>query len=63
MAQGLVQLPRMCSVLLIWPLLNYCSRLFAKEGYTVALVSRGSESLNALASSINASGGNVLDLF
>jgi len=34
-------------------------RLFAKEGYTVALLSRGSESLNALASSIKASGGNA----
>ncbi|KAK7037885.1 hypothetical protein R3P38DRAFT_2903342 [Favolaschia claudopus] len=35
------------------------ARLFAKEGYTVALVSRGSESLNTLANSINASGGKA----
>ncbi|KAJ7664355.1 hypothetical protein DFH06DRAFT_1187569 [Mycena polygramma] len=35
------------------------ARLFAQEGYTVALVSRGSESLDALASSIKASGGNA----
>ncbi|KAJ7457406.1 hypothetical protein FB451DRAFT_1406842 [Mycena latifolia] len=34
-------------------------RLFAKEGYTVALVSRGSESLDVLATSIKASGGNA----
>ncbi|KAJ6467444.1 hypothetical protein C8R45DRAFT_1020037 [Mycena sanguinolenta] len=35
------------------------ARLFAKEGYTVALISRGAESLNALASSINSSGGKA----
>ncbi|KAJ7740093.1 hypothetical protein B0H16DRAFT_1676389 [Mycena metata] len=35
------------------------ARLFAKEGYAVALISRGSESLNALASSIKESGGQV----
>jgi len=35
------------------------ARLFAKEGYTVALISRGSESLNVLASSINGSGGKA----
>ncbi|KAJ7201495.1 hypothetical protein B0H12DRAFT_1163693 [Mycena haematopus] len=35
------------------------ARLFAKEGYTVALISRGTESLNALASSINSSGGKA----
>ncbi|KAJ7457362.1 hypothetical protein FB451DRAFT_1274689 [Mycena latifolia] len=35
------------------------ARLFAKEGYTVALVSRGSESLDVLAKSIKASGGNA----
>ncbi|KAF7333482.1 hypothetical protein MVEN_02364400 [Mycena venus] len=35
------------------------ARLFAKEGYTVALISRGSESLNVLASSINTSGGKA----
>ncbi|KAJ6467442.1 hypothetical protein C8R45DRAFT_1020030 [Mycena sanguinolenta] len=35
------------------------ARLFAKEGYIVALISRGVESLNALASSINSSGGKA----
>ncbi|KAJ7722657.1 hypothetical protein DFH07DRAFT_856736 [Mycena maculata] len=35
------------------------ARLFAKEGYNVALVSRGSESLNALAQAIKVSGGNA----
>ncbi|KAJ7457383.1 hypothetical protein FB451DRAFT_1142638 [Mycena latifolia] len=35
------------------------ARLFAKEGYTVALVSRGSESLDAVAKSIKASGGHA----
>ncbi|KAJ7457432.1 hypothetical protein FB451DRAFT_1274876 [Mycena latifolia] len=35
------------------------ARLFAKEGYTAALVSRGSESLDVLATSIKASGGNA----
>ncbi|KAF7340836.1 hypothetical protein MSAN_02113000 [Mycena sanguinolenta] len=35
------------------------ARLFAKEGYTVALISRGAEALNALASSINSSGGKA----
>ncbi|KAJ7754084.1 hypothetical protein B0H16DRAFT_1722880 [Mycena metata] len=35
------------------------ARLFAKEGYAVALISRGSESLNALASSIKESGGKA----
>ncbi|KAJ6510832.1 hypothetical protein C8R45DRAFT_965325 [Mycena sanguinolenta] len=35
------------------------ARLFAKEGYTVALISRGAEALNALASSITSSGGKA----
>ncbi|KAJ7754092.1 hypothetical protein B0H16DRAFT_1662926 [Mycena metata] len=35
------------------------ARLFAKEGYAVALISRGVESLNALASSIKESGGKA----
>ncbi|KAJ7754032.1 hypothetical protein B0H16DRAFT_1459126 [Mycena metata] len=35
------------------------AHLFVKEGYAVALISRGSESLNALASSIKESGGQV----
>ncbi|KAJ7653382.1 hypothetical protein B0H17DRAFT_1214733 [Mycena rosella] len=35
------------------------ARLFAKEGYTVALVSRGAESLDVLARSIHASGGKA----
>ncbi|KAJ7450049.1 hypothetical protein B0H11DRAFT_2078243 [Mycena galericulata] len=35
------------------------ARLFAKEGYTVALISRGPESLDALAKAIKASGGNA----
>ncbi|KAJ6489712.1 hypothetical protein DFH09DRAFT_1168410 [Mycena vulgaris] len=35
------------------------ARLFAKEGYTVALVSRGSEALDVLAKSIQASGGKA----
>ncbi|KAJ7653378.1 short-chain dehydrogenase/reductase SDR [Mycena rosella] len=35
------------------------ARLFAKEGYTVALVSRGAESLDVLAKSIHASGGKA----
>ncbi|KAJ7101393.1 hypothetical protein B0H15DRAFT_796202 [Mycena belliarum] len=35
------------------------ARLFAKEGYTVALVSRGAEALDALAKSIRTSGGKA----
>ncbi|KAJ6550822.1 hypothetical protein DFH09DRAFT_1248775 [Mycena vulgaris] len=35
------------------------ARLFAKEGYTVALVSRGSEALDVLAKSIQASDGKI----
>ncbi|KAJ7054950.1 hypothetical protein C8F01DRAFT_1221289 [Mycena amicta] len=35
------------------------ARRFAQEGYTVALVSRGAEALNALASSIAKSGGKA----
>ncbi|KAJ7653385.1 NAD(P)-binding protein [Mycena rosella] len=35
------------------------ARLFAKEGYTVALVSRGAESLDVLAKSIHALGGKA----
>ncbi|KAJ7754101.1 hypothetical protein B0H16DRAFT_1722894 [Mycena metata] len=35
------------------------ARLFAKEGYAVALISRGAESVNALASSIKESGGKA----
>jgi len=35
------------------------ARLFAKEGYIVALVSRGTESLDTLAKSIKASGGKA----
>jgi len=35
------------------------ARLFAKEGYTVALISRGPESLNALADNIKAGGGKA----
>ncbi|KAJ7279358.1 hypothetical protein C8J57DRAFT_1303109 [Mycena rebaudengoi] len=35
------------------------ARLFAKEGYTVALISRGAESLETLANAINNSGGHA----
>ncbi|KAJ6542085.1 hypothetical protein DFH09DRAFT_1041440 [Mycena vulgaris] len=35
------------------------ARLFSKEGYTVALLSRGSEALDVLAKSIQASGGKA----
>ncbi|KAJ7187221.1 hypothetical protein C8R46DRAFT_1158102 [Mycena filopes] len=35
------------------------ARLFAKQGYAVALISRGADSLNALASSIKESGGKA----
>ncbi|KAJ7226751.1 hypothetical protein GGX14DRAFT_417245 [Mycena pura] len=35
------------------------ARLFAKEGYTVALISRGPESLNALANNIKTNGGKA----
>ncbi|KAJ7123873.1 hypothetical protein C8R43DRAFT_1031763 [Mycena crocata] len=35
------------------------ARLFAKQGYTVALISRGSESLDVLAKDIKSSGGNA----
>ena len=39
-----------------------CSRLFAKAGYSVALLGRGADSLNALAKEITESGAEVLDL-
>ncbi|CAK5278209.1 unnamed protein product [Mycena citricolor] len=35
------------------------ARLFASEGYTVALISRGADSLNALVQSIKSSGGQA----
>jgi NADP-dependent 3-hydroxy acid dehydrogenase YdfG len=38
-----------------------CSRLFAKAGYSVALLARGADSVNALAKEITESGAEVLD--
>lgn len=37
------------------------SRLFAKSGYSVALLARGADSVNALAKEITESGAEVLD--
>lgn len=36
------------------------SRIFAKAGYSVALIARGTDSVNALAKEISESGGEVL---
>ena len=39
-----------------------CRRLFAKEGYSVALIARGANEVQSLADEINASGGTVRHL-
>lgn len=36
------------------------ARLFAKQGYKVALIARGGDSLNKLAEDINSNGGEVI---
>jgi hypothetical protein len=42
--------------------MNKHSRLFAKSGYRVALISRGPDYLNKLATELNQAGGEVLYL-
>lgn len=41
---------------------SVCSRIFAKAGYSVALLARGADSVNALAKEISESGAEVLNL-